>query len=93
MSKIYVGDVGTALIIDCGEDLSDITSGSIEIQKPNGQIVIYPAEVYNNNYLKYVIKEGDIDMTGDYKLQSVIVSDSWSGRGETAEFNVSSKFK
>lgn len=86
--KIYVGDVGTAIICNCGEDVSTATSRKIKIKKPDGTEVEKDAEVYQTNYFKYVTVTGDLNLEGLYKVQPTMTLGSWSGSGETDEFQV-----
>lgn len=86
--KIYVGDVGTIITVDCGEDISTATVNQLAVQKPDGTVVTWEASVYNTNYLRYTVQTDDLDQAGVYKVQSKITLPSWSGLGETDEFTV-----
>jgi hypothetical protein len=91
--KIYVGDIGTIVTVDCGEDISTATVNQLMVQKPDGTIVTWEAAVYNTNYLRYTIMDGDLDQAGVYKVQSKITLPSWSGLGETDEFTVNEAYE
>jgi hypothetical protein len=86
--KVYVGDVGTDIIVDCGQDISGATSTSLEVNKPDGTNVSWTATIYQSNYLKYTIIADDFDQEGIYRVQSKLTLGGWTGRGETANFRV-----
>ncbi len=90
--KMYVGDIGTEFIVDCGSDLTGATTTDLRVKKPDGTVETWAAAIYNTNYLKYTIVSGDLDQEGEYELQSYVVLPSWTGRGETVEFTVYSLF-
>lgn len=93
--KVFVGDIGTAIILDCGEDVSAGINPRIAYQKPSydGVSGEWVAEVYQSNYLKYVTVDGDFDEAGDYRVQAKLTLSSWTGRGETAIFKVYNVFQ
>ena len=90
MSKIYVGDVGTEIILDCGVDLTTATSVAIKVKKPSTtQSVTWAATVLSPNSIRYITSTGDINVSGLYKLQAIVSMPGWSGAGETVELYVS----
>lgn len=86
--KVYVGDVGTIITVDCGEDISTATVNNLVIKKPDGTTETWTGSIYNSNYIRYTIQSGDLDQSGVWKVQSVVTLPSWSGLGETATFRV-----
>jgi len=88
VSKIFVGDTGTAIIVDCGSDISTATVHDIKVRKPNGDVVVWSASIYQNNFLKYITVDGDLNLAGDYFVESIITLPSWKGTGETDRFTV-----
>lgn len=86
--KVYVGDIGTDIIVNCGSDISDATDRKLMVKKPDGSIVEWDADIYQSNYLKYTIVDGDFNLQGVYKLQASLTLSGWSGRGETVNFTV-----
>ena len=96
-NKIYVGDIGFAVIADCGVDVTGAASVTFEVTKPDGTEVVWDAEttVVDGvpNYLVHYTREGDLDQPGTYKLQPKFRLFSWEGKGETAKFKVSDGFK
>ena len=83
MSKVYVGDIGTEIVIDCGSDLTGATVHQILVRKKDGTTAIWEATV-DGNYLKYTIVENDLNIAGTYWLQAYVSISGWSGRGATA---------
>lgn len=86
--KMYVGDVGTIITVDCGEALTGATTTNLLVKKPGGSIVTWSAAIYNTNYLRYTIQVNDLDENGVYHLQAYVIMPSWTGRGETDQFTV-----
>lgn len=93
MGKIYVNDVGTEIVVDCGSDISTATTTDLLIHKPNGRVATWSGSIYNTNYIKYTTILGDLDEAGDYKIQAYIELPSWSGRGESTSFTVYKGFE
>jgi hypothetical protein len=92
-NKYYVGDIGTVIDVDLGENISTATSVAFSILKPDGTTETWEAEIYADNYLRYATQEGDLDQAGTYKIQPLITLLAWSGRGETAEFEITAEFE
>lgn len=92
MGKVYVGDVGTVIIVNTKEDLAAATVTNIKVQKPNKTEVIWAGTVYENTKIKYIIQEGDFDVPGDYMVQAYIEIPGWKGRGETTQFTVYARY-
>lgn len=88
-SKVYVGDIGTDVILDVGQDITGATV-SIAVRKPSGATVDWPSAVYSATAVRHTTVAGDLDVPGAYRVQPVVAlsSGDWSGRGETAEFLV-----
>jgi len=91
-NKVYVGDVGTEIILNCGQDLTGATGVQIKVKKPDLTTTTWTASVYNNNYIKYVIQTNDLDQAGIYYLQASLTLGAWSGLGETAMLKVHSAY-
>lgn len=86
--KVYVGDIGTEIIVNCGQSIVGATATSLEVRKPGGKEVSWAASVYNDNYLKYTVVVDDFEKAGIYKVQSKLTLSGWTGRGETDNFRV-----
>jgi len=94
MSKIYVGDVGTVILVNMGEDISGATTTNLIVLKPGDSTeYTWSGSVYNDNYLKYTTLSGNISVEGEYKLQPYIVLSTWSGKGETVTIRVYDEFE
>ena len=92
MSSIYVGDIGTEIIVDCGSDIAGATTHELQVRKGDGTIVTWDATV-DGQSLKYITKNGDINVHGTYILQANVAVDGWSGLGSMATFNVLKQWK
>jgi len=90
--KIYLGDVGTEILVDLIEDISMATEHIFLVKKPDFQIVEWPAIIYESKFLKYVCQVGDLDQKGKYRIQPKISVTGWSGKGETVSFIVHDRF-
>ena len=97
--KYYVGDVGTDIILDCEETIIGATDRKIKYKKPDGTIGEWDAEIYDdpeseytNSCLKYITIVGDFNQKGLYSVQVNLTLGTWSGSGETADFNVYDPF-
>jgi len=94
MSKIYQDDVGTVFEVDVGDDLSSATTTDLKVRKPDGTTTTWTGtkDGVVNSQINYTIVEDDLDQVGEYLLQAYVVTPTWTGRGETAAFVVSSSF-
>jgi len=96
--EIYVGDSGTQLLIDMGEDLSEAVSVVVKARKPDGTEEDWAGEVYQPvdglmQYIRVALTTSMIDAAGTYKLQPYITFASWSGYGTTCTISVLRTFK
>ncbi|MBF0121158.1 MAG: hypothetical protein HQK79_20185 [Desulfobacterales bacterium] len=97
--EIYAGDIGTEILIDMQEDISMATNIKLHVKRPSSKdnnnlgIVFWRPEIYSNRYLKYIIKDGDLDIPGEYKIQPELTLLGWSGFGKTVKFKVYEKWK
>ena len=93
MGKIYINDIGTELIVDCGTDISTATTTNLLVSKPNGKVVTWVGTISNTTCIKYNTLLNDLDQAGEYKLQAYIVLPTWSGRGQNSSFTVYKGFE
>lgn len=95
MADIFVGDIGTIIQLNCGEDVSGATAQEIKVLKPNKQEVIWAATKHatEGDIIEYALQAADIALDGTYKLQAYVDLGTWSGRGETVTLKVLNKFK
>ncbi len=90
--KYYKNDIGTQIIVDIGTDITGATNTKLLVEKPGGEEVEWTAAVYNSNYLLYTTIAGDF-IPGIFKLNASLTLGGWSGRGETATFEVFDEFE
>jgi hypothetical protein len=93
MNKIYQGDVGTQIILDCGSDISTATVRKIKARKPSGALVEWNAAASGSNSITYTTQANDIDEAGSWSIQAYIELPGWAGRGETFTFSVLGIYK
>lgn len=93
MSKIYVGDVGTEIILDCGVDISTATVRKIKVRKPDGTNAEWAAVSEGTKAIKYVVQAGDIAKAGVWRLQAYIEMPGWLGSGQTVDVRVYDLFR
>lgn len=99
MGKIYVGDIGTEIMLDAGQDIAGATV-EIAVLKPGAAgETPWTATTYAidgaTQYVRHTTVADDLDVPGVYRVQPVIAlaDGGWTGRGETAEFRVFDKQK
>lgn len=95
MGKVYVDDVGTEIVLDCGEDIASATGLAIKAKRPDGSEVSWVAELAagSTTEIMYVTQNGDLNQAGDWKLQAAPTLPNWNGRGETAVLPVHGHFE
>lgn len=91
--KYYVGDIGTAIIVDTGTDISTAIETKLSVKKSDGSSVWWVGSIYNTNYIKYLTVEGDFSVPGVYMLQSYVKLASGCWFGNTVRFVVSARFQ
>ena len=90
MSVIYVNDIGTELVLDCGVNISTATLMKVLARNPSGGKKTWVASLNTTTSIKYVLQAGDMAVPGKWKVQSYVEMPGWSGRGEWAEIDVKS---
>jgi hypothetical protein len=90
--KIYKDDWGVVFSVLVGFDLTGATTYKLKIIKPDGRNATWNCTVATPataGYLTYTSVAGDLDVTGNYKLNAYV---TWAGvgafTGETAVFRV-----
>jgi len=93
--KIYKGDVGTKIRLNAGCDISLATVLKILYSKPEASKIKgeWVAVLEGTDYAYYITKEGDLDISGDWKIQLYIESIAWTGYGEISDFKVYDNIK
>jgi hypothetical protein len=89
IEKLYVGDTGTVIALDCGQDVSAATARTIEAQKPNGTTVTWAAVASGTNAISFTTLADSLDVPGKWKLQAKITLPGGGPyRGRTAAMTV-----
>ena len=83
MSKVYVGDIGTEFILDCGVVITGATIMQIRVKKTSGAVATWPATLSGTQSVRYIAVANDIDEPGAWKLQAYVDTPAWRGLGET----------
>lgn len=92
MSKVYVGDTGTAIVLDVGQSLAGALAVSVEAQKPNGEAVSWTGAVFESTKVRFVTQAGSLDAPGVWRLQARVVLPSGTWLGEMAKLTVYKPF-
>lgn len=90
-NKIYVGDIGTVIELDCVSDISTATVTKIRYQKPDRKVGEWPA-VRSGNKISFTTVSGSLDQAGTWRLQAYVEMPNWRGRGETVDMVIHSLF-
>jgi MinD-like ATPase involved in chromosome partitioning or flagellar assembly len=91
-NEVYVGDVGTQIVLDCEQDISTATVREILARKPDGTVVTWPASASGTDAISYTILAGDLDQRGQWRLQARVTMPDGSWLGRTAKLLVYSPF-
>lgn len=86
--RVYVGDVGTAIILDCGADVSAATARSIEARKPDGSTVTWAAVASGTNSIRHDVLPGALDQPGTWVLQAKVTLPAGTWRGRSVPLRV-----
>lgn len=81
-TKTYVGDTGTVITLDCGQDISAATGRAIEVRKPDGTTATWAADASGTDAISFTTLAGTLDMPGTWRLQAHVTlpSGEWLGR-------------
>ncbi len=86
--KVYIGDTGTVIVLDCGQDISAATVRSIEARRPNGTTVTWSAVASGTTAVSYTSTVETFDMPGEWRLQALVTLPTGKWRGEVARLEV-----
>lgn len=89
MGEVFVGDVGTEIVLECGVDISNATVMKIHARLPNDKTVVWTAAIDGTTRVKYLTQTGDISETGTWKLQAYVEMPGWKGFGAITKMTVS----
>jgi hypothetical protein len=88
-NEIFVGDVGTELRFDIGVESADVQVAKIKVVKPDKSTVEWDAVVGpGDTEVSYTIQEGDLDISGTWKLQVYVELPGWKGHGSIVSMKV-----
>lgn len=93
MTKVYFGDIGTAVVLDVGQDITAATAQSIEVRKPDSSTVSWPASVFENSKLRFVSLVGTFDAAGEWRLQAKVTLPTGTWRGDAVALKVRAPFE
>lgn len=92
VQKVYVGDVGTVILLDTGVDISTATKAAIKVKMPNGATAEWVGTVAETTKVSYTIQAGNLSIKGKHLLQAYVEMPGWIGRGETVNLEVYDPF-
>lgn len=91
-TKVYVGDTGTVITLDCGADISAASARSIAVRKPDDTTTSWAAVASGTDSIAYTTLADTLDQNGVWKLQAVVTLPTGVWRGETALLHVYANF-
>ena len=86
--KHYVGEYGSEIILDTGEDLSGATVYIVGKKVYNNESIEWGATVYDTTKVKYTTQSGDFDKADIYRIQAKVVAANGTWYGETVDLLV-----
>ena len=88
VNKVYVGDVGTDIVLNTGVDISAATTLKIKYKKPGGSVEEWDGVLEGTTSIKYTTVTGDLDTAGLWSFQAYVVLPSWTGHGELVQHQI-----
>lgn len=87
--KVYAGDTGTRITLDCGTDISAASERSIEVLRPDGATTSWPATASGTTAIYFDTVAGSLNQAGTWKLQAKVKvgSGTWLGQVVTLQVN------
>ena len=86
--SVYLGDVGTKIRLDCGEDISTATKCEIKFHSPAGLRGTWTASQETTSIIFYVTQAEDINEAGRWWFQAYVEMPSRKLYGKTAMLEV-----
>ncbi|OGH07413.1 MAG: hypothetical protein A2W22_03015 [Candidatus Levybacteria bacterium RBG_16_35_11] len=89
--KIYINDIGTALILNTLADISSATVINYKFKRPDGSTFLRTGSFVTNGadyLLRYITQDGDMDIDGDWQMQSYLEMPTWRGHSQIVDFSV-----
>jgi len=89
----YVGDVGTAIIVDVCSDITQATLVALDVTRPDKTTTRWVGNVYDTTKIRYYADVGDFSLAGEYRVQAYVEMPGWQGHGNTTTFKVTALFE
>lgn len=89
--SMFVGDIGTEILINMQRDISTATNCSLTVKKPDGTIVTWTPTIYQVKYFRYITVLNDLDQDGVYQIQPQFTLGTWTGSGTICKIEVFKK--
>lgn len=88
--KSYVGDIGTRIRTDLNSNISGAQTITYKYKKPNGITGDWACQVesFTGGIVYYDVVSGDFDVSGQYKIQTLVEFDSDRFLSHTRDFIV-----
>jgi len=80
--NLFVGVKGVKFVLETGENLVSSKRAGIYAVDPAGDSRIWLADEIRGSRLVYYVREGDIDMSGIWQIQSFADFGNWKAFGE-----------
>ena len=103
MTKKYIGEVGTEILLDTGILIGSATSYYIKTKDPTGTVGTFAASLYDSfstlagatgtYFLKYALVSGNITVPGDWKFQAFIGTNAGTWYGEMVKVTLYDAFQ
>lgn len=89
MAKVYVGDIGVVIKVNCEEDLTGADSHHLRVKKPSGTIETWETSIASGTWLHHTTASGDLNEAGTYKVNPYVDHlPSFKGHGDMDSFIV-----
>jgi hypothetical protein len=88
MNKVYVGDAGTVVVLDCGQNVEGAVTRAIEVRRPDGSFTSWPATPNGTNAIQATINANELTIAGAWRLQASVVMPNGTWRGATTVLRV-----
>ncbi len=104
MTKHYVGEAGTILILDTGVSIANATLQYIIYRKPDGSTIgSFSGSLYSSYsqlaaavgtyFVSHTLVASDLDQPGEWRFQAYVAAATGTWWGETVKVNIYSDFE
>ena len=84
---MIIGDIGSLIELDTGEDISSGSGAKIKYKKPSGDTGEWSATI-DDTKLTYTTADGDLDEAGTWLIQGYLTVGIWTGHTAATEIHV-----